>query len=47
LLSYQMQEAADAIERVMGDADANGSSSGSSEDDDPENDEGQEPGYGA
>jgi hypothetical protein len=46
-----LKEAADTIERAVGgtdaDADPNGSSSGSSDGTDPENDEGQEPGYGA
>jgi hypothetical protein len=48
---HMLQEAADAIERIMGDgepdADANGSSTGSNEGQDPENDEGQEPEDGA
>jgi hypothetical protein len=37
------QEAGDAIERIIGDGDANGSSIGSNEEQDPENDEGYEP----
>jgi hypothetical protein len=46
-----LQEAADTIERAVGgtdaDADVNGSNSGSSEGNDPRNDEGQEPEDGA
>jgi hypothetical protein len=42
-----LQEAADAIERIMGDGPAIGSSIGSNEEQDPENDEGQEPEDGA
>jgi hypothetical protein len=47
-----LQEAADAIEQIMGDgegtdADAIGSSIGSNDEEEPEDDEGQEPEDGA
>jgi hypothetical protein len=42
-----LQEAAGAIERIMGDGGTNGSSSGSRDDNNAEDDEDQEPGYGA
>jgi hypothetical protein len=41
-----LQEAAGAIERIMGDGGTNGSSSGSRDDNNAEDDEDQEPGYG-
>ena len=42
-----LQEAAGAIERIMGDGGTNRSSSGSRDDNNAEDDEDQEPGYGA